>query len=60
MIPMPRRRRTATRSRRPAATEGDVAEGTRTDLLGNTLVLVAHDANAAPVDPLPIHRNASR
>lgn len=32
---------------------GDLADGTRTDLLGNTLVLVAHDADAPPLAPAP-------
>lgn len=32
---------------------GEVAEGTRADLLGNTLVLVAHDAGAPQVTPAP-------
>ena len=32
---------------------GEVAEGTRADLLGNTLVLVAHDENAPQVTPAP-------
>ncbi|WP_449040693.1 molybdate ABC transporter substrate-binding protein [Paracoccus sp. (in: a-proteobacteria)] len=32
---------------------GEVAEGTRADLLGNTLVLVAHDEDAPQVTPAP-------
>jgi len=32
---------------------GDLADGTRTDLLGNTLVLVAHDADAPQLAPAP-------
>lgn len=32
---------------------GEVAEGTRADLLGNTLVLVAHDPGAPQVTPVP-------
>lgn len=32
---------------------GEVAEGTRADLLGNTLVLVAHDTDAPQVTPAP-------
>lgn len=32
---------------------GEVVEGTRADLLGNTLVLVAHDADAPQVTPAP-------
>jgi molybdate transport system substrate-binding protein len=32
---------------------GLVADGTRTDLLGNTLVLVAHGTDAAPIDIVP-------
>lgn len=31
-------------------TGGEVADDTRTDLLGNTLVLIAHDADAQPVE----------
>lgn len=32
---------------------GELVEGTRTDLLGNRLVLIAHDPAAAPVSPVP-------
>ncbi|MDO5620390.1 MAG: molybdate ABC transporter substrate-binding protein [Paracoccus sp. (in: a-proteobacteria)] len=32
---------------------GEVADGSRVDLLGNTLVLVAHDPQAVPVDLTP-------
>ncbi|SEI12988.1 molybdate ABC transporter substrate-binding protein [Paracoccus alkenifer] len=32
---------------------GEVVPGTRADLLGNTLVLVAHDENASQVTPAP-------